>query len=83
MSDIWDLIEDDPAVAEDMKGRSELLINIREVAFVNEWSYSEAASVMGIDAFTTKNILNGHIDKFNQGFLRDMLDRIARKGYDV
>jgi predicted XRE-type DNA-binding protein len=72
---VWDAIEDDPAVAANLKARAALMIEI-ELA-VTGWGLSQAmaAKRLGLTQPRLNDLLRGRIEKFSL----DALANIAAK----
>jgi predicted XRE-type DNA-binding protein len=62
---VWDAIEDSPEVAENMKLRSKLMIDIRELIDEHQWSKAESARQLGMTQPRLNDLLQGKIDNFS------------------
>ncbi len=83
MASVWDLIEDDPEVAKDLKERSDLIIVLVGTIRDNKWSYSKSADVLGIDVFSVKALLDGRIERFRTSDLAEVVERVKNQGHDM
>ena len=74
---VWDAIEDSPAEAASMKGRSEVMIAIREV--IENWkvTQAEAAKRLGITQPRLNDLVRGRIDKFSLDALMNLAGRAS------
>lgn len=70
---VWDAIEDDPAVAENLKLRSLLMIAVKNHIRREAWTQAEAAKVLGVSQPRVSNLLRGKINAFSL----DLLVRMA------
>lgn len=72
---VWEALEDDPAVVANMTARSELMIAIEQT--VKRWKVTQAAAAkrLGITQPRLNDLLRGRIDKFSL----DALMNIATK----
>jgi predicted XRE-type DNA-binding protein len=62
---VWDAIEDDPAIAANLKARSELMMAIDET--VEKWNITQAAAAkrLGLTQPRLNDLLRGRIGKFS------------------
>jgi predicted XRE-type DNA-binding protein len=74
-NNVWEALEDDPAVVVNMTARSDLMIAIRRV--VRSWKITQAAAAkrLGLTQPRLNDLLRGRIDKFSL----DALMNIATK----
>jgi predicted XRE-type DNA-binding protein len=70
---VWDAIEDDPGVAENLKLRSLLMIAIKNHIRREAWTQAEAAKLLGVTQPRISNLMRGKINSFGL----DMLVKIA------
>jgi predicted XRE-type DNA-binding protein len=77
---IWDALEDDSIVRENMKIRSQLMVDIKRLIVKRGWSQLEAAEHLGINQPRVSLLMNGKINKFRVDTLIDMA---ARAGLHV
>ena len=70
---VWDAIEDDPAVAENLKLRSLLMIEIERQIKREKWTQAEAAKALGVTQPRISNLMRGKINAFGL----DLLVRMA------
>lgn len=62
---VWDALENDPAVAENLKLRSELMIGISDLVRSKAWTQIVAAKHCGIAQPRLNDLLRGKIDRFS------------------
>jgi predicted XRE-type DNA-binding protein len=72
---VWDAIEDDPAVAENLKLRSLLMIELQRHIKRQKWTQAEAANAFGVTQPRISNLMHGKINAFGL----DLLVRMATK----
>lgn len=72
---VWDAIEDDPVVAENLKLRSLLMIELERHIKRENWTQAEAAKALGITQPRVSNLMRGKINAFGL----DLLVRMATK----
>lgn len=70
---IWDAIEDDPVVREDLKLRSLLMLEIEDHIKREGWTQAEAAKRLGVTQPRISNLMRGKINAFGL----DMLVKMA------
>ncbi len=70
---VWDAIEDDPAVREDLKLRSLLMSEIEDHIKREGWTQAEAAKRLGVTQPRISNLMRGKINAFGL----DMLVKMA------
>jgi predicted XRE-type DNA-binding protein len=70
---VWDAIEDDPAVAENLKLRSLLMVAIKNHIRREAWTQAEAAKLLGVTQPRISNLMRGKINSFGL----DMLVKMA------
>ncbi|AXF20157.1 transcriptional regulator [Burkholderia pyrrocinia] len=61
---IWDAIEDQPAEAENMKLRSELMIALKQRLAQLELSQAQAAKLLGVTQPRVSDLMRGKINLF-------------------
>jgi len=76
-NNIFDAITEDKAEASDLQTRSDLMIAIRDIIDVNNWSQAVAAEQMGITQPRVSDLVNGKIEKFSIDKLINCLYRIG------
>lgn len=69
---VWDAIEDDPAVAENLKLRSLLMIAINNHIQREGLTQAEAAKLLGVTQPRISNLMRGKIDAFSLDLLVKM-----------
>lgn len=62
---VWDALERDPCVAENLKLRSALMIGIAEQVRAHAWTQVVAAKHCGIAQPRLNDLLRGKIDRFS------------------
>ncbi|MDQ3776052.1 MAG: XRE family transcriptional regulator [Pseudomonadota bacterium] len=62
---VWDALEDSPEMAENMKIRSALMIELQELVRSRGWAQEEAAGHFGVTQPRLNDLLRGSIDKFS------------------
>lgn len=77
---VWDALEDDPAIAANMKLRSRLMIEIAQYVKQSGLTQKEAASQLGTTQPRLNDVLQGKIDKCTVDRLVNML---SSAGFDV
>jgi predicted XRE-type DNA-binding protein len=77
---IWDALEDTPAVAENMKLRSSLVIAVSETVAAWGVTQTDAAKRLGVTQPRLNDLLRGRVGKFS---LDALVDLAARAGLVV
>ena len=77
---VWDALEDTPEAVADMKARSSLLIELKDIIKANRWTPEEAAGRCGIDRAAVHEMLCGNVDLFP---LERLVGIAARLNRDV
>jgi len=72
---VWDAIEDDPVVAENLKLRSSLMIELHRHIKREKWTQAEAAKALGVTQPRVSNLMRGKINAFGL----DLLVKMATK----
>ena len=72
---VWDAIEDDPVIAENLKLRSSLMIELQKHIKREKWTQAEAAKAFGVTQPRISNLIHGKINAFGL----DLLVRMATK----
>ena len=70
---VWDALEDDPGIRENLKLRSELMIQIERHIKREKWTQVEAAKRLGVTQPRISNLMRGKINSFGL----DMLVKMA------
>lgn len=70
---VWDAIEDSPALAENMKLRSSLMLALKEHIAQEGMTQSEAAKKFGVTQPRISDLIRGRIDLFAIDTLVNML----------
>ena len=69
---VWDAIEDDPVVRENLKLRSLLMIEIEDQIKREKWTQAEAAKRLGVTQPRVSNLMRGKINAFSLDMLVQM-----------
>ena len=69
---VWDAIEDDPAVAENLKLRSLLMIELGRHIKREKWTQAQAAKRLGVTQPRISNLMRGKINSFGLDMLVQM-----------
>jgi len=75
---VFEALEDDPAMAQNLKIRSELMIALRQYVEEEDLSQKEAAEVFGVYQPRISDLMRGKIDKFTIDTLVNMLARVGK-----
>ncbi len=75
---VFEALEDDPAMAQNLKIRSELMITLRQYIEEAGLDQKEAAEVFGVYQPRISDLMRGKIDKFTIDKLVNMLARIGK-----
>ena len=79
---VWDAIEDDPAVAENLKLRSLLMIELERHIKREKWTQAKAAKLLGVTQPRISDLMRGKIGMFSIDTLVTML-AVAGIGVDI
>ena len=77
-SNVFEALEDDPAMAQNLKIRSELMILLRTYIEDEGLGQKKAAVVFGVHQPRISDLMRGKIDKFTIDMLVNMLARIGK-----
>jgi len=77
-SNVFEALEDDPAMAQNLKIRSELMTSLRIYIEDEELGQKKAAEVFGVHQPRISDLMRGKIDKFTIDMLVNMLARIGK-----
>ncbi len=69
---VWDAIEDDPGMAENLKLRSSLMIAIKRYIERKGMTQAQAARVLRVTQPRISNLIHGRIDAFSLDLLVKM-----------
>lgn len=69
---VWDAIEDDPVIRENLKLRSELMIELKRYIKREKWTQAEAAKHLGVTQPRVSNLMRGKINAFSLDLLVKM-----------
>ena len=75
---VFEALEDDPAMAQNLKIRSELMITLRQYIEEAGLDQKEAAEVFGVYQPRISDLMRGKIDKFTIDKLVNMLARVGK-----
>jgi predicted XRE-type DNA-binding protein len=75
---VFEALEDSPAMAQNLKIRSELMIALRQYIEDAGLGQKEAADVFGVHQPRISDLMRGKIDKFTIDKLVNMLARIGK-----
>ena len=75
---VFEALEDNPAMAQNLEIRSELMISLRQYIEDAELSQKKAADVFGVHQPRISDLMRGKIDKFTIDKLVNMLARIGK-----
>lgn len=76
-SNVFEALEDDPAVAQNLKIRSELMISLRKYREDKGLDQKKAAEIFGVHQPRISDLIRGEIDKFTIDMLVNMLARVG------
>lgn len=71
-ANVWDAIEDDPAQAENMKLRSQLMLELSEYIRLHAMPPSKAAALFGVTQPRISDLMRGKINLFGLDALVNM-----------
>lgn len=77
---VWDAIEDDPAVAENLRVRSGLMIALKEYLKSKKLTQAEAAKLFGVTQPRISDLSRGKIDLFS---LDTLVNMVAAAGLHI
>ena len=77
-SNVFEVLEDDPSMAKNLKIRSELMISLRTYIGDEELGQKKAAEAFGVHQPRISDLMRGKIDKFTIDMLVNMLARIGK-----
>lgn len=72
-ANVWDAIEPDPVVRENLKLRSVLMSELASLIKREKWTQARAAKVLGVTQPRISNLVHGNINAFSL----DLLVRMA------
>ena len=75
---VFEALEDDPAMAQNLKIRSELMITLRQYIEEAGLDQKGAAEVFGVYQPRISDLMRGKIDKFTIDKLVNMLARVGK-----
>ena len=76
---VFDALEDDPSVAENLKIRSALMIELKRFIDTEGLTQSEAAEVFGVTQPRVSDLSRGKIDRFSIDTLVKMLTNAGKR----
>ncbi|MFA6498512.1 MAG: XRE family transcriptional regulator [Desulfurivibrionaceae bacterium] len=74
---VWDALEDDPAVRESLKIKSRMMLDIEQHIKSMGITQAQAAKKMGVTQPRVSDLVNGKIDRFTIDMLITMLARLG------
>ena len=77
-SNVFEALEDDPSMAQNLKIRAELMNSLREFIEEEELGQKKAAEVFGVHQPRISDLMRGKINKFTIDMLVNMLARIGK-----
>ena len=77
-SNVFDALEDDPAVAENLKIRAQLMHELRDYIGNRGLTQTRAAELFGVDQPRVSDLVRGKIDRFTIDMLVSMLTKISK-----
>ncbi len=77
-SNVFEALENDPAVAQNLKIRSELMISLRKYIEDEGLEQKKAAEIFGVHQPRISDLMRGKIDKFTIDMLVNMLARVGK-----
>lgn len=69
---VWDAIEDDPGIRENLKLRSELMFALTQHLKREKWTQEQAANYLGVTQPRISNLMRGKINAFSLDLLVKM-----------
>ena len=69
---VWDAIEDDPGIRENLKLRSELMVALTRRIKREGWTQAKAAKLLGVTQPRISNLMRGKINAFSLDLLVGM-----------
>ncbi len=75
---VFEALEDNPAMAQNLKIRSELMVALRQYIEDAGMGQKEAAEVFGVHQPRISDLMRGKIDKFTIDRLVNMLARVGK-----
>ena len=76
-NNVWDAIADNPAEAENLKLRSQLMMALEQYIVREAITQEEASKRLGVSRPRVSDLVRGHIDKFTIDKLVNMAARIG------
>jgi predicted XRE-type DNA-binding protein len=71
-ANVWDAVEDDPAMAENLKLRSSLMIELKRHIQREQLAQAQAAKLLGVTQPRISNLMRGKIEAFSLDILVKM-----------
>ena len=75
----WEALYDDPARAESLRIKSELMVRVEKYIQENGLIQKEAAKILGVSQPRVSDLVRGKIDRFTIDMLINMLSRVGIK----
>ena len=76
-NNVWDAIADNPAEAENLKLRSQLMMALEQYIVREAITQEEASKRLGVSRPRVSDLVRGHIDKFTIDKLVNMAARVG------
>ena len=76
---VWEALYDDPARAESLRIKSELMVRVEKYIQENELIQKEAAEILGVSQPRVSDLVRGKIDRVTIDMLINMLSRVGIK----
>ncbi len=78
-TNVFDALEDDPSVAENLKIRAQLMHELRDHIASERLTQIRAAELFGVDQPRVRDLVRGKIDKFTIDMLVSMLTKAGKQ----
>lgn len=78
-ADVWDAIEDEPVVRENLRARSDLMLQIEKIIRAKGWTQAEAARHCGVSQPRINDLLRGRISRFSLDALVNVAAAMGRR----
>lgn len=78
-NNVFDALEADPAVAQNLKLRAALMSELRTHIEAKGWTQRQAADVLEVSQPRISDLMNGKIDKFTIDMLVNMLGLVGKR----
>lgn len=78
-ADVWDAIEDEAVVRENLRVRSDLMLQIEKIIRARGWTQAEAARHCGVSQPRINDLLRGRISRFSLDALVNVAAAMGRR----